>query len=84
MHPDCKSTVKSYALFWTDDWYSVVPQHHEESNGGDSNAYRTLRSSSGHTRVSRAVLGGGLSITTLPDNMTRVVVSYTPQCSLLL
>ncbi|XP_026020083.1 plexin domain-containing protein 1-like [Astatotilapia calliptera] len=57
----------------TDDWYSVVPQHHEESNGGDSNAYRTLRSSSGHTRVSRAVLGGGLSITTLPDNMTRVV-----------
>uniref|UniRef100_A0A669FCH6 Plexin domain containing 1 n=1 Tax=Oreochromis niloticus TaxID=8128 RepID=A0A669FCH6_ORENI len=46
---------------------------HEDPNGGDSNAYRTLRSSSGHTRVSRAVLGGGLSISTLPNNMTRVV-----------
>ncbi|XP_030592046.1 plexin domain-containing protein 1-like [Archocentrus centrarchus] len=57
----------------TDDRYSVVPLQHERSTGADTSAYRTLRSSPGHTRVSRAVLGGGLSINTLPDNRTRVV-----------
>uniref|UniRef100_A0A8D3D615 Plexin domain containing 1 n=1 Tax=Scophthalmus maximus TaxID=52904 RepID=A0A8D3D615_SCOMX len=34
---------------------------------------RVQRSPSGHAVMSRAVLGGGLTIDTLPDNMTRVV-----------
>uniref|UniRef100_A0A671W1G2 Plexin domain containing 1 n=1 Tax=Sparus aurata TaxID=8175 RepID=A0A671W1G2_SPAAU len=46
---------------------------HEESTGGDSHPHRAQRSSSGHARINRAVLGGGLTINTLPDNMTRVV-----------
>uniref|UniRef100_A0AAQ6ANC0 Plexin domain containing 1 n=1 Tax=Amphiprion ocellaris TaxID=80972 RepID=A0AAQ6ANC0_AMPOC len=41
-----------------------------ESTGGEHPAHR---SSSGHSRTSRAVQGGGLTISTLPDNMTRVV-----------
>ncbi|XP_042361448.1 plexin domain-containing protein 1-like [Plectropomus leopardus] len=57
----------------TDNWYSVTSQQHEESTGGDSHPHRAQRSSSGHTRISRAVLGGGVAINTLPDNMTRVV-----------
>ncbi|XP_041813459.1 plexin domain-containing protein 1-like isoform X2 [Chelmon rostratus] len=57
----------------TDNWYSVISQQHEESAGGDSHPQRAQRSSSGHARLSRAVLGGGLTIDTLPDNMTRVV-----------
>ncbi|XP_019949858.2 plexin domain-containing protein 1-like isoform X1 [Paralichthys olivaceus] len=57
----------------TDDWYSVTSQHHEESTGGDGHPQRVQRSSSGHAMISRAVLGGGLTIDTLPDNMTRVV-----------
>ncbi|XP_010738741.2 plexin domain-containing protein 1 [Larimichthys crocea] len=57
----------------TDNWYTVISQQHEESTGGDSHPHRAQRSSSGHTRISRAVLGGGLTIDTLPDNMTRVV-----------
>lgn len=63
-----------YSLFWTDNWYSVTSQQHEEPTGGDSRPHRAQRSSSGHTRISRAVLGGGLTINTLPDNMTHVVV----------
>ncbi|XP_035808024.2 plexin domain-containing protein 1-like isoform X1 [Amphiprion ocellaris] len=54
----------------TDGWYSVISQQHGESTGGEHPAHR---SSSGHSRTSRAVQGGGLTISTLPDNMTRVV-----------
>ncbi|XP_035035813.2 plexin domain-containing protein 1 [Hippoglossus stenolepis] len=57
----------------TDDWYSVTSQHHEASTGGEVHPHRVQRSSSGQSMISRAVLGGGLSIDTLPDNMTRVV-----------
>ncbi|XP_072224722.1 plexin domain-containing protein 1-like [Leuresthes tenuis] len=53
----------------TDYWYGAVSQQHGESALGD----RAQRSSTGHTRMSRAVLGGGVKINTLPDNMTRVV-----------
>ncbi|KAA8585392.1 plexin domain-containing protein 1 isoform X1 [Etheostoma spectabile] len=57
----------------TDVWYSVISQQHEDSIGGDSHPRRAQGSSSGPARISRAVLGGGLTINTLPDNMTRVV-----------
>ncbi|XP_076000356.1 plexin domain-containing protein 1-like [Genypterus blacodes] len=57
----------------TGDWYSVTSQQYEESTGDDSPANRAQRSSLGHSRISRAVPGGGLTIDTLPDNMTRVV-----------
>ncbi|XP_070837304.1 plexin domain-containing protein 1-like [Chaetodon trifascialis] len=57
----------------TDNWHSVISQQHDESAGGDGHPHRAQRSSSGHARGSRAVLGGGLTIDTLPDNMTRVV-----------
>ncbi|XP_034396343.1 plexin domain-containing protein 1-like isoform X1 [Cyclopterus lumpus] len=50
-----------------------MSQEHGESTGGDSHPYRVQRSSSGPARISRAVLGGGLTINTLPDNLTRVV-----------
>ncbi|KAL3053418.1 hypothetical protein OYC64_005871 [Pagothenia borchgrevinki] len=56
----------------TDDWYSVISEH-RESTGGDNHPHRAQRSSSGHMRISRAVLGGGLTINILPDNTTRVV-----------
>ncbi|XP_074512371.1 plexin domain-containing protein 1-like isoform X1 [Sebastes fasciatus] len=56
----------------TDNWYSVSQQH-EESTGGDSDPHRAQRSSSGQARIRRAVPGGGLTINTLPDNMTHVV-----------
>ncbi|XP_027897152.1 plexin domain-containing protein 1-like [Xiphophorus couchianus] len=51
----------------TDVLYSVIPHQREESAAG----YRVRRSSLG--RTSRAVLGGGLTINTLPNNMTHVV-----------
>ncbi|XP_007558268.1 plexin domain-containing protein 2-like [Poecilia formosa] len=51
----------------TDVLYSVIPQQREESAAG----YRVRTSSLG--RTSRAVLGGGLTINTLPNNMTHVV-----------
>ncbi|XP_029013832.1 plexin domain-containing protein 1-like [Betta splendens] len=54
----------------TDDQYTV--QQIEESTGGDSHLHRAQRSSSGHV-ISRAVLGGELTIDILPDNMTRIV-----------
>ncbi|KAM3863944.1 plexin domain-containing protein 1-like [Diretmus argenteus] len=57
----------------TGNQHSVVPQHYEDSSEADSRAYRTQRSTAGHTRINRAVLGGGLTIDTLPDNMTRLV-----------
>lgn len=79
-HNGLLSVLTQYSLFLTDNWYTVISQQHEESTGGDSHPHRAQRSSSGHTRISRAVLGGGLTIDTLPDNMTRVVVSATPQC----
>ncbi|XP_034566587.1 plexin domain-containing protein 1-like isoform X2 [Notolabrus celidotus] len=53
--------------------YSVTLQQRVESTGRDSHPHRAQRSSSGQARVSRAVLGGGLNIDTLPNNMTRVV-----------
>uniref|UniRef100_A0A8C9YMG7 Plexin domain containing 1 n=1 Tax=Sander lucioperca TaxID=283035 RepID=A0A8C9YMG7_SANLU len=57
----------------TDIWYSVISQQHEDSIGGDSHPRRAQGLSSGPARISRAVPGGGLTINTLPDNMTRVV-----------
>lgn len=68
-----------YSLLWTDDWYSVISEH-RESTGGDNHPHRAQRSSSGHMRISRAVLGGGLTINILPDNTTRGVVRAEPQC----
>ncbi|KAM9346579.1 plexin domain-containing protein 1-like [Symphorus nematophorus] len=65
--------ARVWAQQQTDGWYSVISQQHEESAGGDGDPHRAQRSSSGHSRISRAVLGGGLTIDTLPDNMTRVV-----------
>uniref|UniRef100_A0A3Q3N928 Plexin domain containing 1 n=1 Tax=Mastacembelus armatus TaxID=205130 RepID=A0A3Q3N928_9TELE len=56
-----------------DDWYDVMSQQHEESIGGDGLPHRAPRSSPGRARLSRAVLGGGVSIDILPDNMTRIV-----------
>ncbi|KAI3359620.1 hypothetical protein L3Q82_014002 [Scortum barcoo] len=61
------------SLFRTDNWYSVISGQHKESTGGDSHPHRALRSSSGHARITRAAPGGGVTINTLPDNMTRVV-----------
>lgn len=56
-----------------DNGSSVTSQRHGESTGGDGHAHREQRSSSGHARISRAVLGGGITINTLPDNMTHVL-----------
>uniref|UniRef100_A0A8P4FYB5 Plexin domain containing 1 n=1 Tax=Dicentrarchus labrax TaxID=13489 RepID=A0A8P4FYB5_DICLA len=68
----------------TENWYSVISQPHEESTGGGSHPHRAQRSTSGHVRMSRAVLGGGLTIDTLPDNMTHMVEDsgkyYTWRC----
>lgn len=61
----------------------MISQQHEESTGGDSHPHRAQRSSSGHARINRAVLGGGLTINTLPDNMTRIVVSAAPQWTVM-
>ncbi|XP_070704387.1 plexin domain-containing protein 1-like [Pempheris klunzingeri] len=57
----------------TDDWLGLSSQRPDESPGGAAPPLRGWRSSSGQARVSRAVLGGGLTINTLPDNRTRVV-----------
>ncbi|XP_054464009.1 plexin domain-containing protein 1-like isoform X2 [Anoplopoma fimbria] len=65
--------ARVWAQHQTDNWYSVMSQQHGESTRGDSPLYRVQRSSPGHARISRAVPGGGLTINTLPDNMTRVV-----------
>ncbi|XP_061567500.1 plexin domain-containing protein 1-like isoform X2 [Cololabis saira] len=54
----------------TDD--SVIAPQHVDSAAGDG----PQGSSSGHTRMSRAVLGGKITITTLPDNTTRVVENF--------
>ncbi|XP_029945831.1 plexin domain-containing protein 1-like [Salarias fasciatus] len=56
-----------------DDWYDVSSQQHGRPTGGDSGALGSQRSSQSQARASRAVLGGGLTISSLPDNMTRVV-----------
>lgn len=72
------ATNKKYSLnwwiivFWIGSWYG-------ESSRADSRTHRAHRSSSGHSRLSRAVLGGGLTIDTLPDNTTHLVVSAPPQ-----
>ncbi|XP_054615955.1 plexin domain-containing protein 1-like isoform X2 [Dunckerocampus dactyliophorus] len=45
----------------------------DESTGSNSHANRAHRWSLGHVRTSRAILGKGLSIDTLTDNLTTVV-----------
>ncbi|XP_060883126.1 plexin domain-containing protein 1-like [Labrus mixtus] len=57
----------------TDKWYNVISQRRGELTREDSLPYRPQRSSSGQARISRAVLGGELTIDTLPNNLTRVV-----------
>ncbi|XP_074553016.1 plexin domain-containing protein 1-like [Halichoeres trimaculatus] len=52
----------------TEMWYSVTSQ-----TGRDIHRQRAQRSTSGQAGGSPAVLGGGLTINTLPNNMTRVV-----------
>lgn len=52
-----------------EDWNGVSSQHH----GGDGGARRPQRSSPGQAGATGTVLGGGLTISTLPDNKTRVV-----------
>lgn len=60
-------------VFWIGMRSDVYAQHYEEQ----SEAVRTRdqRSTFGHARVGRATLGGGLTIDTLPHNMTHLVVS---------
>ncbi|XP_038560953.1 plexin domain-containing protein 1-like [Micropterus salmoides] len=65
--------ARVWAQQQTDNWYSVISQKHEESTGSDSHPQSAQKSSSGHARIGRAILGGELTIDTLPDNMTRVV-----------
>lgn len=50
-------------------------QQLERQSGGDSHSIRSQGTSAGHARVSRAAPGRGLTINTLLDNMTRIVVS---------
>ncbi|XP_023266779.1 plexin domain-containing protein 1-like [Seriola lalandi dorsalis] len=65
--------VRVWVQQQTDDFYSGISQQREGSTEGDSHPHRAQRSSSGHAMMSRAVSGGGLTIDTLPENMTRVV-----------
>ena len=53
----------------------MIPQQLEKQSGGDIHSVRSQETSSGHARVSRAAPGRGLTINTLLDNMTRMVVS---------
>ncbi|KAG7504911.1 hypothetical protein JOB18_019350 [Solea senegalensis] len=57
----------------TDYLYSVTSEERDEMTGGEGHPHRAQRSPSGHAMISRGVLGGELTIDTLPDNMTRVV-----------
>lgn len=66
--------------FWPGNWYSVIS--HQKKSEGDSHSVGSQRMSSDHVRISRAVPGRGLTIITLPDNITRIVVSAAPQLSL--
>ncbi|XP_038139964.1 plexin domain-containing protein 1-like isoform X1 [Cyprinodon tularosa] len=59
--------IKVWDQQQTDGSYSVIPQQREDLTAG----FRARRSFSG--RTSRAVLGGGLTINTLPNNITHVV-----------
>ncbi|KAM9843054.1 plexin domain-containing protein 1-like [Aulostomus maculatus] len=72
----CLSQTES-ARVWVqqpaDNWDSVTSQQPKDSTTGDSHAHTSQKTSSGRARISRAVLGGGVTIETLPDNMTRVV-----------
>uniref|UniRef100_A0A673W5J7 Plexin domain containing 1 n=1 Tax=Salmo trutta TaxID=8032 RepID=A0A673W5J7_SALTR len=55
-------------VFWTEMRYHVNGQQHEKPS------HRTPREPwLGYARVAREVLGGGLTIDTLPDNMTHLV-----------
>lgn len=53
----------------------MISQQHEESIGGDTHPGRSWQLASDHTRIRRAVVGRGLTIDPLPDNMSRIVVS---------
>lgn len=69
------SILTGCILNWPGTWYSVISQQqNEKQNEGDSHSVRSQMSSD-RARISRAVPGRGLTIKTLPDNMTRVVVS---------
>lgn len=69
------SILTGYCLNWPGTWYSVISQQqNEKQNEGDSHSVRSQMSSD-RARISRAVPGRGLTIKTLPDNMTRRVVS---------
>ncbi|XP_011602492.1 plexin domain-containing protein 1-like [Takifugu rubripes] len=57
----------------TGTWYGVISQQqNEKQSEGDSHSARSQMSSD-RARISRAVPGRGLTIKTLPDNMTRIV-----------
>lgn len=57
----------------TDNLYTVISEQHVESTRGDSQAHTVQSSSSGHSRINRAVLVGGITVDTWPNNMTHVV-----------
>uniref|UniRef100_A0A673A4G5 Plexin domain containing 1 n=1 Tax=Sphaeramia orbicularis TaxID=375764 RepID=A0A673A4G5_9TELE len=57
----------------TDNLYTVISEQHVESTRGDSQAHTAQSSSSGHSRINRAVLVGGITVDTWPNNMTHVV-----------
>ncbi|XP_029912870.1 plexin domain-containing protein 1-like [Myripristis murdjan] len=74
----CFSLVMLFLCFSQTELGSVWAQQqtgswYGESSRADSRTHRAHRSSSGHSRLSRAVLGGGLTIDTLPDNTTHLV-----------
>ncbi|KAM9392066.1 plexin domain-containing protein 1-like [Pholidichthys leucotaenia] len=62
---------EAWAQQQTDDLLSVISQQHKESKRGNGGVHRALRSSP--DRTGRAVMGGALTINTLPDNMTHMV-----------
>lgn len=77
-----KSILSWYWLSWPGTWYSLTSQQDEKRSGGDSRSVgsdRQIGTSADHARISRAVPGRGLTISTLPDNMTRKAVSGRPQ-----
>lgn len=74
------NTKLLYWLSWPGTWYSLTSQQDEKQSGGD----RRIGTSADHARISRAVQGRGLTINTLPDNMTRIAVSGRPQAFLLM
>ncbi|KAJ0001104.1 hypothetical protein NQD34_006124 [Periophthalmus magnuspinnatus] len=57
----------------TSDFYTAISKHDGKSSRGDAIVYTALSSPAGHPRKNRAVLGPGVTIQTLPSNMTRIV-----------